>query len=89
MQSPTTMFVEMGAEQLAQREPEVLIRQVSHFNGLGPGRWNQLTATVGIAGGEGLAHLSEEGAIGYLLGLETARAVLASMPAAVQAGVTI
>jgi hypothetical protein len=81
------MFIEMAMDMLKKRDQKVIASESKEFHCLGPARMSQvreILSTTGIPeddpGNEMLA--------GYLLGLETARTVLAMNAIAVKAGVT-
>lgn len=84
MMAPAVAHIEMAMDRLKLQEHWLLKSETHEFNSLGAVRHDQIVealADLGIEEGQMLA--------GYLLGLETARALLSTMPAAVQAGVEI
>lgn len=85
MTIPGVMFIEMAMDMLRTRDSAMLAREAKEFRSLGPARLAEICTEA--------ARASEDSAdrmlAGYLMGLETARALLAAMPKAVQAGVTL
>lgn len=76
MQVPSVMFIEMAVDTLKTREAWIVTHELKEFNMLGdPAKKPP----------ESLTDLE----YGYLLGLETARVLLATMPGAIKAGVSI
>jgi len=78
---PSVLLVEMGAVQVAAAASEDVARELREMRGLGEARLAAMVVTAEVGPVSELER-------GYLLGLETARVLLATMPAAVQAGVS-
>lgn len=76
---PSVMFIEMAIDSLKILHPEIIDDEVKEFNVLGPVR------KVNLINGLNLSDIT----VGYLLGLETARMLLATMPKAVENDVSI
>jgi hypothetical protein len=79
---PAAMFIEMAAQALvygAEGDAAAIASEKKELASFGDSRAQSLGATG----------LSNDFQLGYLLGLETARVLLAQMPAAVKAGVTL
>lgn len=93
MQVPAAAFIEMASDAVTERlkDPhivEMIQREVEEFKGFGDGRdgrLKQFRERLELAGIVGLTPAR----VGYLLGLETARVLLQTMPVAVQAGVEL
>ncbi len=83
MNIPAAMFIEMAQDTLTRREPKMIAAELKEFNSFGTARFADTRAKLG------LGELASDAAIGYLLGIETMRALLATNPAAVQAKVDI
>ncbi len=66
---PAVMFLEMAKDALGKRDPAFIASQIREFGSLGPQREAEITASLPPG-------TSIMGA-GYLLGVETARAILA------------
>jgi len=77
---PAVAFIEMAQDALARREHATIADELKEFDAMGAGRLEKVR--------KGLPQATEFEA-GYLLGLETARAMLAMNPAAVQAKVAL
>ncbi len=78
MTIPAVMFVESAAAMLKSRDSRIIAAELKEFRAMGGSRMAQAK----IAAGE-----VTDAELGYLLGLETARAFLAGNLAAVQAKV--
>jgi hypothetical protein len=79
---PAAMFIEMAAEALvqgAEGDAAAIADEKKELHAFGDSR----AQSVGATG------VSSDFTIGYLLGLETARVLLAVNPKAVQAGVSL
>ena len=79
---PAVMFIEMGKDMLKGRDPAILAAEVKEFNCLGPRRMDQIMESM-------VASTTDPRAVFYLLGIETARALLVTNVAAAKAGVSI
>lgn len=82
---PSTTFIEMGIDSLKVLSRPFLECEVNEFNALGDVR--KVEAILGMPRdiGSNDFHML----MGYLLGLETARALIETNPKAIQAGVCI
>jgi hypothetical protein len=76
---PAVMFIEMGLDSMRAEDPVFMEREAKELASLGEMDKQKLIAQCG---GDALT-------AGYLLGLETARAILITMPVAIQANVYI
>lgn len=87
---PSTMFIEMALDLLRVEKPDAILRELSEFRGVGANYVHKLTESiVKAASPDDTYPPVTELEIGYLLGVETARAMLATLPPAVAAGVQI
>lgn len=77
---PAVMFLEIAMDALKIQDPDIIARETKEFDFLGTSRKAEIMA---------LLPGKDEMTVGYLLGIETARALLATMPAAVIAKVSI
>jgi len=82
---PAVMFIEMAADMLKTEAP-VVQRELREFHAMGEARLQQVLAVLGMSS---VTTVGDVMGAGYLLGIATARAMLATMPAAIQAGVSI
>lgn len=80
LQSPSVMFIEMAKDRIPQQIEWLVKSEIKEFNSLGPTRKQEIIASV--PGNDPMT-------AGYILGLETARALLAGLPDAVRAEITI
>lgn len=78
MTIPAVMFIEIAMDTLKSQDADNIAAEIKEFNSLGTGRKNEV-----------IAQFVDPMSAGYLLGLETARALLATNIKAVQAGVTL
>ena len=74
---PAVMFIESAADSLKSADPKMLESQAAELQSFGPGRAQKLGATT----------LSEDFQIGYTLGLQTARMMLAGNPQLAMKGI--
>jgi hypothetical protein len=84
---PAVMFIEMAMDMLKVREPIMIEGELREFRALGPARLSEIRMRL-----ESYASAENPDIImasGYLLGLETARALLATNAKAIQAGVSL
>ena len=84
MTIPAVMFIEMASDGLQRQyteDPTVLEHELKELRALGEGRVSALAMKA--------SSISSGFELGYLLGLETARTLLAMNVAAVQANVTL
>jgi len=82
MQIPPVGIIEAGLDVLRTRDPRVVEDELTEFRLLGARVDRPFLP-------KGLQTVATDVERGYLLGLETARAVLETMPAAVLAGVEL
>ncbi len=80
---PSVMFIEMAMDSLKNQNENVLASEIRQFNSLGPERKQQIIDSVVKVNDNSLM------AVGYILGLETARVMLKLMPSAVKGNVSI
>jgi hypothetical protein len=78
MQIPAVMFIEAALDSLKDRAPSIVAAELKEFGALG----NRLDS---VEVPEGCSDVAK----GYLIGIETARVLLAGMPAAAAAHVSI
>jgi hypothetical protein len=96
------MFIEMAVDTLKSRDPAFLQSELKQFYSLGPGRLSEIVNTFSAFELPGEPNIDDLSAtvnwqadkmkllagIFYLLGLETARVLLTTMPAAANAGLS-
>ncbi len=80
---PSVMFIEMAMDSLKNQNENVLASEIRQFNSLGPERKQQIIDSVVKVNDNSLM------AVGYILGLETARVMLKLMPSAIKGDVSI
>jgi hypothetical protein len=78
MMIPAVMFIEIALDELKGADPSVVHLELKEFFMLG-NRIQQLSDAL----------KTTDAALGYLIGLHTARTLLQTMPAAVKAGVVL
>jgi hypothetical protein len=89
MQIPSVMFCEMALDMLKRKDAALLDAELKEFNQLGPGRFENISKVLieKCQKPDGTAVAGMD--IGYLIGLETARALLMMNVEARKAGVDI
>jgi hypothetical protein len=81
---PAVAFIETALETLKTRDALVIEGEVKEFRSLGR-RLQRMALPENVSNPEQITDAER----GYLIGLETARALLAGMPTAVMAGVEL
>ncbi len=97
MTIPSVMFLEMAKDALTRRDRLVLGMEAKEFHCLGPKRMEEIRQSVEafVAAGDIAPPTQYDVAeytgmlAGYLLGIETARTLLAMTPKAVQADISL
>ena len=82
----SVMFIEVAMDGLKNRDSKLLASEIKEFSELGPLRLSEVTHNVGLSVPDAVL---DPMTVGYLLGLETARVLLATNIKAVQAGVEL
>jgi hypothetical protein len=88
VQIPAVTFIEAAIDMLKSRDLEMLRHEAAEFHFLGIARLTKILEAAPKSMAESMPNYDAMLA-GYLLGLETARVLLAGNPTAVQAGVSI
>lgn len=89
MQIPPVMFIEAAMSSLAKCDPKELDAELGEFFMLGDRRMDEITLDLKDRKALGAGPDYNAMAVGYLLGLQTARMLLATNPSARKAGVTL
>jgi hypothetical protein len=79
MNIPSVMFLEMAIDTIKKQDSSIQDKELKEFNSLGPQRKAELVRFMG----------GNEMAAGYILGLETARVLLATNVEAIKARISV